>query len=181
LCAAPGGKTLQLAAAGWQVTSLDVSSRRLDRLRDNLARTGLPAEVIVANALEWEPERKFDAVLLDAPCTATGTARRHPDVLHRIGPRQIAEMAELQTRLLERAVRWVEPGGRLVYAVCSIEREEGEEQAIRIPLTPDPIRPEELPEWLSPTPEGCLRTDAGMLAAQGGLDGFFIARFVNGE
>ena len=179
LCAAPGGKTLQLAAAGWRVTSLDVNDRRLDRLRENLGRTGLGAEIVVADALEWETGAEFDAILVDAPCTATGTARRHPDVLHRIGPRQIAEMAELQARLLERAVRWLKPNGRLVYAVCSLEREEGEEQVPRITLTQDPIRAEELPEWLSPTPEGWLRTDPGMLAAQGGMDGFFIARFVN--
>ena len=88
-------------------------------------------------------------------------------------------MAELQARLLERAVRWLKPSGRLVYAVCSLEREEGEEQVPRIALTQDPIRAEELPEWLSPTPEGWLRTDPGMLPEHGGLDGFFIARFVN--
>jgi 16S rRNA (cytosine967-C5)-methyltransferase len=179
LCAAPGGKTLQLAAADWQVTSLDVSDRRLDRLRENLARTGLSAEVVVADALDWEPARKFDAILLDAPCTATGTARRHPDVLHRIGPRQIAEMAELQARLLERAAGWLEPGGRLVYAVCSLEREESEERAAQVAATPCPIRPQEVPEWLAPSPEGWLRTDPGVLAGRGGMDGFFIARFVN--
>ena len=179
LCAAPGGKTLQLAAASWQVTSLDASDRRLDRLRENLARTGLSAEVIVADALKWEPESQFSAILLDAPCTATGTARRHPDVLHRIGPRQIAEMAEVQARLLERAVRWLAPGGRLVYAVCSLEREEGEERAAGVALAPDPIGPAEVPEWLAPTPDGWLRTDPGMLAGEGGMDGFFIARFVN--
>src|SRR5690606_6383864 len=105
--------------AGWRVTSLDISDRRLDRLRDNLARTGLEAEVVVADALGWTPDRAFDAILLDAPCTATGTARRHPDVLHRIGPRQIADMTELQARLIHRAISWVKPGGRLVYAVCS--------------------------------------------------------------
>jgi 16S rRNA (cytosine967-C5)-methyltransferase len=177
LCAAPGGKTLQLAAAGWRVTALDISGRRLDRLRENLARTGLCAEVIVADALTWQPDEPFDAVLLDAPCTATGTARRHPDVLHRIGERQIAEMADLQTRLLERASAWLKPGGRLVYAVCSLEREEGEQQAQRIALPLDPIRAEELPAGLCPAPEGWLRTDPGMLAGQDGLDGFFIARF----
>jgi 16S rRNA (cytosine967-C5)-methyltransferase len=111
LCAAPGGKTLQLAAAGWRVTSLDVSDRRLDRLRENLGRTGLGAEIVVADALEWETGAEFDAILLDAPCTATGTARRHPDVLHRVGPRQIADMADLQARLLQRAVRWLKPDG----------------------------------------------------------------------
>lgn len=179
LCAAPGGKTLQLAAAGWRVTSLDANDRRLDRLRENLARTGLAAEVVVADALEWEPAEPFDAILLDAPCTATGTARRHPDAIHRIGPRQIGEMADLQRRLLERAAGWLAPGGKLVYAVCSLEREEGEGQASRIRLAPDPILPGELPAGLAPTPEGWLRTDPGMLAEYGGMDGFFVARFVN--
>jgi 16S rRNA (cytosine967-C5)-methyltransferase len=177
LCAAPGGKTMQLAAAGWRVTALERSAKRLVRMRDNLARTGLEAELIEADVLEWEPAEPFDAVLLDAPCTATGTCRRHPDVLHRIGPRQIAEMAEFQTRLLERAARWVKPGGRLVYAVCSLEREEGEEQAAKVALTPDSIRAEELPPGLAPSPDGWLRTDPGMLAEAGGLDGFFVARW----
>lgn len=176
LCAAPGGKTLQLAAAGWQVTSLDISNRRLDRLRENLARTHLPAEIVVADALEWDPEVRFDAILLDAPCTATGTARRHPDVLHRIGARQLAEMVEVQARLLERAVPWLEPGGRLVYAVCSLEREEGEEQARRVPLEPDAVQADEVPEWLA-TREGWLRTDPGVLLKHGGMDGFFVARW----
>lgn len=176
LCAAPGGKTLQLAAAGWQVTSLDVSAKRMARVRENLERTGLSAEIVVADALKWEPEAPFDAVLLDAPCTATGTARRHPDVLHRIGPRQIAEMADLQDRLLADAVRWIVPGGRLAYAVCSLEREEGEEQAAGVTLTPDPILVDEVP-GLIPTAEGWLRTDPGMLAEAGGLDGFFVARW----
>jgi 16S rRNA (cytosine967-C5)-methyltransferase len=168
LCAAPGGKTLQLAAAGWQVTSLDIGAKRLERLRENLARTALTAEIIAADALEWQPDGIFDAVLLDAPCTATGTCRRHPDVLHRVGERQIAEMAELQECLLERAAGWVAPGGRLVYAVCSLEREEGEAQAARVSLTPEPI---DLPGFAA-TPEGWLRTDPGM--AGGGMDGFFV-------
>jgi len=177
LCAAPGGKTLQLAAAGWRVTALDVSAKRLQRLRDNLARTGLAADVVVADALAWEPEGEpFDAILLDAPCTATGTARRHPDVLHRIGPRQIAEMAELQGRLLDCARRWLAPGGRLVYAVCSLEREEGEDRAGMVGLTPEPIAAAELPAGLAPSAEGWLRTDPGLLGEAGGTDGFFIAR-----
>lgn len=175
LCAAPGGKTLQLAAASWRVTALDISGKRLERLRENLARTGLAADVVEADALQWQPDKAYDAVLLDAPCTATGTCRRHPDVLHRIGPRQIAEMAELQARMLERASAWVKPGGRLVYAVCSLERGEGQGQCGAIELQPDPIGAEELPDWLVPSPEGWLRTDPGML--EGGLDGFFIARW----
>ncbi|MFC3100069.1 RsmB/NOP family class I SAM-dependent RNA methyltransferase [Altererythrobacter lauratis] len=178
LCSAPGGKTLQLAANGWRVTSLDMSAKRLERLHENLARTGLVADVIEADALQWQPKLPFDAVLLDAPCTATGTCRRHPDVLHRIGPRQIAEMAELQAKLLDRAQRWLVPGGRLVYATCSLEEAEGEDQAARITLTPDLIRAEELPRGLAPTSQGWLRTHPGLLPEAGGLDGFFIARFV---
>lgn len=177
LCAAPGGKTMQLAAAGWQVTALDAGAKRLQRMQENLTRTGLSATLVQADALQWEPEAPFDAVLLDAPCTATGTCRRHPDVLHRIGDRQIAELAELQAALLDRAQRWVKPGGSLVYATCSLERAEGEDQAAAITLTPDPIRADELPAGLAPTAEGWLRTDPSMLPDAGGLDGFFIARW----
>ena len=177
LCAAPGGKTLQLAAAGWQVTALDASAKRLQRLDENLARCGLTAGIVKADALEWASDTRFDAVLLDAPCTATGTCRRHPDVLHRIGARHIAEMAELQAKLLERAGQWLKPGGRLVYAVCSLEPEEGEEQASRVELTPDPILATELPSGVSPSPQGWLQTSPELLAEAGGLDGFFIARW----
>jgi 16S rRNA (cytosine967-C5)-methyltransferase len=180
LCAAPGGKTMQLASQGWQVTALDNAKRRLERLRENLARTVLEADVVLADALHWEPEEKFDAILLDAPCTATGTARRHPDVLHRIGPRQIAEMVELQAKLLERASGWLKPGGTLVYAVCSLEVAEGEEQPVPAGLTVVPIAASELPGGLAPTADGTLRTDPGMLAEVGGLDGFFVARWVKG-
>ena len=181
LCAAPGGKTLQLAAAGWQVTALDVSKRRLELLRDNLSRTGLAAGVVRADALAWEPKHRFDAILLDAPCTATGTARRHPDVLHRVGSRQIAEMAELQSALLERAAGWLKPGGTLVFATCSLEAEEGEAQAAKVALEPLPIRADELPASLAPAPEGWLRTHPGQLAEHGGLDGFFVARWRKAE
>ena len=177
LCAVPGGKTLQLAAAGWHVTALDASAKRLQRTAENLTRIALTAEIITADVFEWEPAEPFDAVLLDAPCTATGTCRRNPDVLHRIGARQIAEMAELQAAMLVRAAGWVKPGGQLVYAVCSLEREEGEEQAATVQLVPEPIRPEELPAGLLPTDQGWLRTDPGMLAQAGGLDGFFVARW----
>ena len=177
LCAAPGGKALQLAAAGWQVTAVELSAKRAQRIEQNLKRTNLNAEIVIADALKWQPEEKFDAVLLDAPCTATGTCRRHPDVLHRIGPRQIAEMAELQQALLERAAQWLKPGGQLIYAVCSLEQQEGEARAEQVTLAPDPIRAEELPAGLTPTGQGWLRTDPAMLAEAGGLDGFFVARF----
>ncbi|RNJ62496.1 MAG: methyltransferase domain-containing protein [Porphyrobacter sp. IPPAS B-1204] len=182
LCAAPGGKTMQLAAASWNVTALDSSKRRLELLKDNLKRTGLKASPVRADALTWEPKHRFDAILIDAPCTATGTCRRHPDVLHRIGKGQIAEMVELQRGLVAKAAEWLNPGGVLVYAVCSLEAEEGEEQAAwidaELDLTPAPIMSEELPAGLAPTPEGWLRTHPGMLTDQGGLDGFFVGRWV---
>lgn len=177
LCAAPGGKTMQLAATGWHVTALDAGAKRLQRMQENLARTGLSATLVQADALQWEPQDLFDAVLLDAPCTATGTCRRHPDVLHRIGDRQISELAELQAALLERAQRWVKPGGRMVYATCSLERAEGEDQAVSVGLTPEPILAEELPAGLAPSAGGWLRTNPSMLSDLGGLDGFFIARW----
>ena len=177
LCAAPGGKTLQLAAAGWKVTALDNSSRRLERLRQNLTRTGLAADIVEADAMGWEPDTVFDAILLDAPCTATGTCRRNPDVIHRIGPRQIEAMATLQSQLLERAANWLAPGGRLIYAVCSLEPDEGEDIAAACNLKTDPVTKDELPSGVSPTAEGWLRTDPGMLADSGGMDGFFVARF----
>ncbi|MXO89242.1 RsmB/NOP family class I SAM-dependent RNA methyltransferase [Pontixanthobacter aquaemixtae] len=177
LCAAPGGKTMQLAAAGWKVTALDISERRLGKVRQNLDRTGLEAEIIKANALTWEPAKQFDAILIDAPCTATGTCRRHPDVIHRIGDRQIEEQAELQNALLERAAGWLPEGSMLVYAVCSLENSEGIAQAESVGLTQLPITRDELPEGLEPTEDGWLRTDPGMLGNSGGLDGFFVGRW----
>jgi len=177
LCAAPGGKTMQLAAAGHRVTALDRSASRLARLSDNLARTGLNAETVVAEAAEWS-QGGFDAILLDAPCSATGTFRRHPEVLYRASPRIIAEGAELQARLLTHAAALLRPGGVLVYAVCSLEPEEGEcIIAAQTDLEPDPVPANLLPE-VSPDSAGNLRLLPGMLEAEGGLDGFFIARLV---
>ena len=181
LCAAPGGKTLQLAAAGWDVTAVDISESRLARLAENLERTGLAAKVVTADLLTWQPNEQADAVLLDAPCSATGIFRRHPDVLHRVRPSLITEMAELQGRLFDRAAGWVTPGGTLVYATCSLEPAEGEKQleaflAAHPDFALDAIRVVELPEGVTPLPNGTLRTHPGMLAGKGGLDGFFIAR-----
>ncbi len=183
LCAAPGGKTLQLAASGWDVTAVDISQSRLARLSENLARTGLSANIVTADLLDWEPGFEADAVLLDAPCSATGIFRRHPDVLHRVRPRVVAEMAELQARLLPRAARWVRPGGLLVYATCSLEPEEGERQIERFlaghpEFAIDRVLADELPEGLIAHERGWLRTLPGMLAEQGGLDGFFMVRLM---
>ncbi|WP_423606313.1 RsmB/NOP family class I SAM-dependent RNA methyltransferase [Sphingomonas sp. MS122] len=183
LCAAPGGKTLQLAASGWEVTAVDISESRLARLSENLERTRLSANIVTADLLTWEPGFEADAVLLDAPCSATGIFRRHPDVLHRVRPRVIAEMAELQARLLPRAARWVRPGGLLVYATCSLEPEEGERQIERFlaehpEFAIDRVLADELPEGLVAHARGWLRTLPGMLAEQGGLDGFFMARLM---
>jgi len=181
-CAAPGGKTLQIAASGASVVALDRSDKRLDRLRANLARTGLSAEVVAVPAEDWDDPRTFDAVLLDAPCTATGTFRRNPEVLRATKPADVAKLADVQHWLLDAAAERVKPGGRLVYCVCSLEREEGETQIIaflrRNPAfrtaPADPAVVGAPSEAL--TPEGWLRILPSMWAEKGGLDGFFIAR-----
>ncbi|SFS12031.1 RsmB/NOP family class I SAM-dependent RNA methyltransferase [Sphingomonas jatrophae] len=180
LCAAPGGKTMQLAAAGWQVTALDLDRKRLDRLRENLTRTRLSARVVEANAGVWLPDAPADAVLLDAPCSATGIFRRHPDVLHRARPRAIANLAAQQAVLLAHAAEMVAPGGVLVYAVCSLERDEGEAVADGFAASgfvPEPIRADELPDGFVPDASGRLRVAPGTLAEAGGADGFFVARW----
>jgi 16S rRNA (cytosine967-C5)-methyltransferase len=183
LCAAPGGKTLQLAAAGAEVVAVDRSASRLKRLRENLARVDLKAEVVVADAAAWTDERQFDAVLLDAPCTATGTFRRHPDVLWAAAPGDIVKLAALQTRLLDAAAVRVRPGGRLVYCVCSLEPEEGEMQAAAfLARRPDfrlaPIAAGEGGAPAAGAKDGTLRLHPGLADPAGGMDGFFIARFV---
>jgi len=179
LCAAPGGKTLQLADAGAQVTALDISGPRLARLRDNLARTGLQAEVIAADALHWQPDAPFDAILLDAPCSATGTLRRHPDLPFVKDGSELAELLPLQAALIDRALGWLAPGGRLVYCTCSLLPDEGEAQVAaalaRHPgLTLQRVLPAGAePGWL--TPDGALRLRPDYWADRGGMDGFFIA------
>jgi 16S rRNA (cytosine967-C5)-methyltransferase len=167
LCAAPGGKTMQLAAAGWAVTAVDASASRLARLSGNLARTGLEAEVIAADIMAWAPPAPVDAILLDAPCSATGIYRRHPDVLHRVRPRAIAELAGAQKAMLARAADWLKPGGTLVYSVCSLEPEEGEQVARHFLSGRGDYQLEEEQRILP-----------GAWEAEGGADSFFIARFV---
>ena len=180
LCAAPGGKTLQLAAAGWAVTALDASEARLGRVRENLDRIGLNAGTVQGDVMQWAPPAPAEAVLLDAPCSATGIFRRHPDVLHRASARAIADLAAQQAAMLARAADWVKPGGRLVYSVCSAEPEEGERVAAgfaRAGFAVDPVAAAELPDGLAPDASGMLRVPPGALAEAGGADGFFVARF----
>ncbi len=190
LCAAPGGKTAQLAFAGARVTAIDRSPARINRLRENLARLGLQTETVVADALEWQPESSngglFDGVLLDAPCSSTGTIRRHPDVPWLKSEADIVALTSLQQRLLDRAVDLIKPGATLVYCVCSLEPEEAEHQIAAL-LARDP-RVARMPvaaqevcghaEFL--TAEGDLRTLPQQLPDPdprwGGLDGFYAAR-----
>jgi 16S rRNA (cytosine967-C5)-methyltransferase len=183
LCAAPGGKTMQLAAAGHRVTALDRAESRLARLADNLARTGLKAELVAADALDWQAPRQFDAILLDAPCSATGTFRRHPEVLYRARPSVIADSAELQARLIDHAAALLKPGGVLVYSVCSLEPQEGEEVIAAFLDRSPAFRIEspqtgELPDGVTSSTGGWMRVLPGMQEDEGGLDGFFVARLV---
>ena len=182
-CAAPGGKTMQLAAAGHDVTALDRSESRLSRLAENLARTGLKAETVVGDVREWAPDAPFDAVLLDAPCSATGTFRRHPEVLYRARPEIIVQMAEFQAELLLHAAEWVRPGGSLVYAVCSLEPEEGERQIDAFLAERPDYRIEpavQIVDGVTPDAKGRLRILPGMIEDKGGLDGFFAVHLVRG-
>ena len=170
LCAAPGGKTMQLAAAGWAVTAIDVSESRLARLRENLTRTGLDVEVVAADVMTWAPPAPVDAILLDAPCSATGIFRRHPDVLHRVRPRAIAALVEAQQAMLARAADWLKPGGALVYSVCSLEPEEGEQVAQAFLTARGDYRLDEQQRILP-----------GAHEVEGGADSFFIARFIRNK
>ena len=187
LCAAPGGKTAQLAAAGAQVTALDRSQDRLNRLKTNLDRLGLSAECEAADATVWDAARDFDIVLLDAPCSSTGTLRRHPDVAWLKDPRDIVKLAAAQDRLIDAALRLTRSGGTLLYCVCSLQPEEGPERiaaalARHDGLARAPLMEAEvfgLRDVL--TPEGDLRTLPCHLASEGGMDGFYAARLVKGD
>jgi len=182
LCAAPGGKTAQLAVAGAAVTAVDISAKRLDRLRQNLGRLGLAAELVVADAVDWMPPEQFDAVLLDAPCTATGTLRRHPDIAWTKSPDDVVRLAALQGRLLEAALRIVKPGGMLVYATCSLQPEECEQRIAALLAAGAgaerlPAGPGEFPGLeVAITAAGDLRTLPCHWSESGGIDGFYACR-----
>jgi len=182
LCAAPGGKTAQLAAAGARVIAVDRAARRLDRVRANLARLRLKAEIVAADAATWQADAPCDAVLLDAPCSATGASRRHPDVLHLKRPEDVVRLTALQDRLLDNAVRQLKPGGLLIYCTCSLEAAEGPARIARLLSGGAPVRrkPVDSAEFAGLegliTPDGDLRTLPCHLAEQGGMDGFYAAR-----
>ncbi len=187
LCAAPGGKTLQLAALGAQVTAIDRSAPRLKRVEENLKRVGLEAEILCADVAAYEPEALFPFILLDAPCSATGTIRRHPDVPFTKSPKDVVDVVAVQSRLLDAAFAMLAPGGQLVYCVCSLEQAEGEAQiedflarqpqgqfdAISVDESPD------LKEFVSAA--GTLRTLPCCWPERGGLDGFFAARLTKSK
>ncbi len=187
LCAAPGGKTAELAAAGGHVSAVEVDERRIERLKANLARLRLEAEIVHADAAEWSPGRTFDAILLDAPCLSTGTIRRHPDILHLKRESDIDRLSAVQARLLANAATLVKPGGLIVYCTCSLEPEEGPQQIAQFLARTEeafervPIEPGEAgiaQEWI--TSEGDLRTFPFHLRlddqAMSGMDGFYAAR-----
>ena len=178
LCAAPGGKTAQLAAAGARVTAVEKDPLRMARLAENLGRWGLTVDLVQADALSWTPPTLFDAILLDAPCSATGTIRRHPDVPHLKRPKDVASQAEIQSALLRAASRMLKPGGRLVYAVCSLQPEEGAARLVDVPgMVVAPFTAADLPGLPGGAfQDGFLRTHPGMWPELGGMDGFFCGR-----
>ncbi|NMM44807.1 methyltransferase domain-containing protein [Rhodospirillaceae bacterium KN72] len=182
LCAAPGGKTLQLVAGGAEVTAVDRSKARLQRLQDNLKRLRYTANVVDADATQWRPDAPADAVLLDAPCSATGTLRRHPEIAYRRDAGDSSKLAALQKRLVEAAVEMLAPGGTLVVATCSLQSAEGAELLSFAKsldgVSFDPVQATELPDLPGTIAEnGTLRTLPSMLSDKGGMDGFFAARF----
>ena len=183
LCAAPGGKTMQLAATGADVSALDISQRRMKRMAQNMGRTGLAAEILVADALKWKPHAPFDAILLDAPCSATGTIRRHPDLPHRGEHIDFDALLELQRNLLERSLRWLNPGGTLIYCTCSLFRAEGEDQIEHVLQADDQVRTDPITQADGVpaemiTEQGFFRSGPHHWRDLGGIDGFFAARLI---
>ncbi len=181
LCAAPGGKTLQLASSGARVTAVDVASDRLALIRENLARVNVEADLVEADAREWRPSEPAPFVLLDAPCIATGTIRRHPDLPWIKSAADLTISEPLQSELLDAAAELTAPGGTLVYAVCSLEPEEGPEQVDaflrrRTDFTRAPIAPEDVFDKAFVAPSGDLRTLPSFWNDKGGMDGFYAAR-----
>ena len=181
LCAAPGGKTMQLAAQGASVTALDISADRLLRLRENLDRLGLSANLVAGDVRDWRPASPTPFVLLDAPCTATGTIRRHPDLPWAKGAADLVSCESLQSELLDAAAEMTAPGGMLIYAVCSLEPEEGGEQIgaflrRRTDFARVPVAPEEVFDAAFVSAEGDLKTLPSYWAEKGGMDGFYAAR-----
>ena len=185
LCAAPGGKTMQLAATGADVTALDSSAKRMERVTENLTRTGLTAKLVTSDALTWSPDQRFDAVLLDAPCSATGTIRRHPDLVHAKDGSEIAPLCDQQSKMIDAALKVLKPGGRLIYCTCSLLPDEGEDQiaaALKrhagLSVDSDALRTSWLDErWLVPGLGLRIRPDHW--ADRGGIDGFFITALRN--
>lgn len=186
LCAAPGGKTMQMASLGAEITAVDISARRIKRLEENLKRTNLKAEIVQSDIMDFNPEKQFDAVLLDAPCSATGTIRRHPDILWNTQPEDITQLVELQKSLIKKSAELVKPGGIFVYANCSLLKDEGEHLISNLKLDClklDPIKSNELPELNECiNGQGIFRSLPHNLVkeeiSQSGMDGFFAARFI---
>ena len=182
LCAAPGGKTAQLAAAGYQVTAVDISSARINMLLQNMSRLKLVVDVVEENALAWKPKKLYRAILVDAPCSATGTARRHPEILHQKNSKDLRHKNALQKSLINQAANLVEPGGVIVYSVCSLERSEGYEQIVSFLKSNTnfevlPVEKSEVKDFEAcVTIEGFVQTTPAHLAEQGGVDGFFAGR-----
>lgn len=184
LCAAPGGKTAQLAASGARVIALDRSAKRLERLTQNMQRLGFEEaiDVVVSDGAVWQPEELVDVVLLDAPCSATGTIRRHPEVMHLKSLQDVEQLMSLQMRLLDNSAKMLKQGGVLIYCTCSLQKDEGERQIDLFlennkDFVRDPVSPKEIGGLSDAiTPQGDVRILPYFMAAQGGMDGFFISR-----
>ena len=184
LCSAPGGKTAQLASSGKKVISVDINQKRVEHLKENMKRLDLQTNVVIADGTLWEPNCDIDAVLLDAPCSATGTIRRHPDILKNRTKENLNSYIEIQSKLIKQSLSWLNKNGILIYSVCSLQKEEGENQIYSIlnnfkDIKISPILPKEVSKFEHAiTKEGWLRIFPNCLGSDGGNDGFFIQYFV---